>query len=277
MTSPKVIQELLARANLTPRHGLGQNFLIDHNILDHIVNAAKVTQADHVLEVGPGLGTLTQELLARAGKVTAVELDDGLYALLRERWGDEPRLALRHGDATELDHAALTAEGVTCLVSNLPYAVGTRVVVDAALQPVPPDRIVVLVQKEVAERFAAAPRTHAISPLSIWIQQCYTVSLVKLVKPSCFWPPPEVTSAVIRLERHDRFPLAHADRLRLHALTRQAFSQRRKQMANLFKSAPFAIPPERMKALLVHCGATPTARAEELSLSQWITLLKEMP
>ena len=274
LTSPKVIQDLLARAGLSPRHALGQNFLIDRNILDIIVNAAELTREDHVLEVGPGLGTLTQELLANAGKVTAVEMDSGLCDILRERWGDEPRFTLRHGDALDIDHAAMTSEGVTCLVSNLPYAVGTRVVVDAALQPNPPSRIVVLLQKEVAERFAAQPRTPAISPLSITLQQLYTVTLVKLVKPSCFWPPPEVTSAIVRLERHNHFPLTPPERQRLHDITRLAFSQRRKQMATLFRHAPapYTATPERLRALLADCGASPTARAEELSLPQWLSL-----
>jgi len=276
LTSPKVIQDLLANAGLSPRHALGQNFLIDRNILDIIVGAASLTREDHVLEVGPGLGTLTQELLLHAGKVTAVEMDSGLCDILCERWGDEPRFTLRHGDALDIDHAAMTAEGVTCLVSNLPYAVGTRVVVDAALQSDPPSRIVVLVQKEVAERFAAQPRTHAISPLSINLQQIYAVTLVKLVKPSCFWPPPEVTSAIVRFERHNHFPLSPAERQRLHDIARIAFSQRRKQMATLFRheSAPYAAAPEHLKKLLADCGAPPTARAEELSLPQWISIVK---
>jgi len=272
LTSPKVIQALLAERGFSPNHSLGQNFLIDQNILDIIINAAEVTQDDRVLEVGPGLGTLTQELLARAGHVTAVEKDTGIFNILRDRWGTLPNLTLIQGDALELDHAALQ---YTCLISNLPYAVGTRVVVDAAAQEHPPSRMVMLVQKEVAERFAARPSTSDIGPISIWLQQLYTVDIIKSVKGTCFWPKPDVTSAVVRLRRNDKHPLTFEQRKRLWDITRIAFSQRRKQMATLFKGAqsPYTAPPDDIRRRLKECGASETARAEELSLEQWIQLI----
>ena len=271
LTSPKALQEIMARHGLTPNHALGQNFLIDRNILDAIVHAADVSESDCVLEVGPGLGTLTRELLQRAGRVIAVEKDAGFHAILSERWKEEPTFTLMLGDALALDHAALS---YTCLVSNLPYSVGTRVVVDSATQEHPPERMVMLVQKEVAERFAAKPFTHEIGPVTIWLQQLYSVEIVKIVKRTCFWPRPDVTSAVVRLQRHGGYPLTLPQRRCLQDITRLAFQQRRKQMATLFKGAPapYAASPETMKERLAAIHASPTARAEELSVAQWCEL-----
>lgn len=277
LASPRDIRELLEARGLRPSRALGQNFLIDRNILDAIVEAAEVGSADHVLEVGPGLGVLTEALLARARHVTAVEKDAGLHAILAERWGAEPRLTLIHGDALDLDHAALLASGVTCMVSNLPYSVGTRVIVDAATQADPPDRMVVLVQREVAERFVAGPSTSDMGTVSVWLQQAYTAELVRLVKPTCFWPKPDVVSAVVRLRRHAAYPMTEPRRHLLRELTRIAFQHRRKQMATLFRDspAPFGAAPDVVRARLVGCGVPATARAEELTVAQWCVLARE--
>lgn len=279
LASPREIRLLLEERGLQPSRTLGQNFLIDRNILDAIVAAAEVGPADHVLEVGPGLGVLTEALLARAARVTAVEKDAGLHAVLAERWGAEPRLTLIHGDALDLDHPALRRAGVTCLVSNLPYSVGTRVVVDAAVQPDPPDRMVVLVQREVAERFAALPGTPDMGTVSVWLQQAYAVDVVRLVKPTCFWPKPDVVSAVVRLRRHAAHPLDEGQRTTLRELSRIAFQHRRKQMASLFRDAPapYRAAPEAARALLERCGADPAARAEALSVAQWCDLARLWP
>jgi 16S rRNA (adenine1518-N6/adenine1519-N6)-dimethyltransferase len=276
LASPREIRDLLEARGLRPSRALGQNFLIDRNILDAIVEAAELVPGDHVLEVGPGLGVLTEALLAKARHVTAVEMDAGLHAVLAERWGTEPRLTLIHGDALELDHAALLAAGVTCLVSNLPYSVGTRVIVDAATQANPPDRMVVLVQREVAERFVAGPSTSDMGTVSVWLQQAYTAELVRMVKPTCFWPKPDVVSAVVRLRRHAAHPLSEPQRHALRELTRIAFLHRRKQMASLFRDAPapYTATPNTLRSLLAGCGASPAARAEELSVAQWCTLAR---
>lgn len=277
LTAPKEIQAILAARDLRPNHKFGQNFLIDRHVLDFIVEAADLAPGDRVLEVGPGLGALTQELMEKSGRVLAVEKDEGLHAILADRWGTDPRLELRLGDAMELDYAAVFAPGACrFLVSNLPYSVGTRIVVEAALQETPPERIVVLVQKEVAERFVAKPRTVDMGTVSVWLQQIYDVDIVRLVKPTCFWPAPEVTSAIVRMRRQNRLPLSCAERQRLHAITRIAFQHRRKQMATLFKSAPgdLAASPEEIRARLAALGLPETARAEELSVEQWCAFAK---
>ena len=275
LTAPSEIQAILAARGLRPNHAFGQNFLIDRHVLDFIVEAAALSPGDRVLEVGPGLGALTQELMERGARVLAVEKDEGLHAILADRWGADPRLELRLGDAMELDYSAVFApDACRYLVSNLPYSVGTRIVVEAAIQPAPPERIVVLVQKEVAERFIARPRTADMGTVSVWLQQVYDVEIVRLVKPTCFWPPPEVTSAIVRMRRHHRLPLGEEERARLRALTRIAFQHRRKQMASLFRTAPDGLvaTPETMRARLTALGLPPTARAEELSVEQWCRL-----
>lgn len=277
LTAPSEIRALLEAHGLRPNHSFGQNFLIDRHVLDFIVEAAALSPGDRVFEAGPGLGALTQELMDRCGHILAVEKDEGLHAILAERWGDDPRLDLRLGDALELDYAAVFAPGACrFLVSNLPYSVGTRIVVEAAIQDTPPERIVVLVQKEVAERFVALPRTADMGTTAVWLQQAYDVEIVRLVKPTCFWPAPEVTSAIVRMRRHDRLPLSKEKRSRLRAVTRAAFQHRRKQMATLFAKAPEEIraTPEDIRARLRSLGLPETARAEELSVAQWCAFVQ---
>ncbi len=272
LTSPKTVQALLATHGIRPNKTLGQNFLIDRNILDHIVAAADVKPDVHVLEVGPGLGVLTEALLARARHVTAIEKDGGLFRILNNRWGGDPRLTLIEGDALEADLPGILAGGATRLVSNLPYAVGVRVVVDAACCATPPDVMVLLLQNEVAERFTAPPGTSAIGAVTIWLQQRYTVTRVRTVKPACFLPRPDVLSAVVKLVRHARFPLDDAAHAKLRHLTKTAFLHRRKQLVAAMRHAPDGLARDAAftRAALAACGAPADARPEALSVEQWI-------
>lgn len=274
LTSPKAVTELLTAHGVKPNKVLGQNFLVDRNILDVIVGAAELTPETHVLEVGAGLGVLTEQLMQKARHVTAVEKDAGLCHILRERWGADPRLTLIEGDALDANIAQFFANGTTRLVSNLPYSVGVRVVVDAALCETPPDIMTLLLQKEVGERFAAAPGTADMGAVTVWLQQIYDVTLVRNVKPTCFYPRPEVMSAIIKLKRHDRFPLAFDARKYLQTFTKTAFLHRRKQMASAMRNAPgeFARDADFTRDALRKIGGTETARPEELSVAQWIEL-----
>jgi len=274
LTSPREVMALLESGGIRPNKVLGQNFLIDRNILDAIVAAAELSSADVAIEVGPGLGVLTEQLMARCAKVVAIEKDAGLHQILERRWGGDPRLELIHADALDADLASRFAAGATRLVSNLPYSVGVRVVVDAATCEAAPAVMVVLLQKEVAERFVAGPGTSDMGAVSIWLQQRYDIALVKTVKPSCFHPRPEVVSAVVKLVRHERFPLDAAARAALQALTKAAFLHRRKQLAASLRDAPGGLAREAAftRRALAACGASETARAEELSVEQWIGL-----
>jgi 16S rRNA (adenine1518-N6/adenine1519-N6)-dimethyltransferase len=274
LTSPREVVAMLSAHNVRPNKVLGQNFLIDRNILDIIVATAELGPDVNVLEVGAGLGVLTEALMKAAGHVTSVEKDAGLYGILKERWGSDGRLTLVLGDALEVDLAEILAAGTTRLVSNLPYSVGVRVVVDAATCETPPDVMVVLLQKEVGERFAASPGTADMGAVTVWLQQRYDVTLVKSVKPSCFYPSPEVTSVVIKLKRHERYPLDGASRRKLMGLTKAAFLHRRKQMASIMRDAGAGLVRDAgfTRAALASLGASETARPEELSVAQWIEL-----
>lgn len=274
LTSPKAVAALLAAHDIRPNKVLGQNFLIDRNILNHIVDAAELHPDVRVLEVGPGLGVLTEPLLANSQHVIAIEKDEGLHSILQTRWGDDPRLTLMLDDALDVDLCAIFAAGTTRLISNLPYSVGVRVVVDAACCETPPDIMVLLLQKEVGDRFTAKPGTADMGAVTIWLQQRYTVSRIRTVKPTCFHPRPEVMSAVIKLSRHDRFPLNSAERDKLRRLTKTAFLHRRKQLASAMRSATDGLAREaaHTREGLVACGAPETARPEDLSVEQWISL-----
>ncbi len=279
LASPRQIRQLLAERGLQPNRSLGQNFLINRNILNAIVAAAEIAPSDRVLEVGPGLGILTEALLATAEHVTAIEKDAGLHQILTTHWPDEPRLELIHGDALELDHASLRRAGTSHMVSNLPYSVGTRVLVDAVTQPDPYDCIVILVQREVAERITANAGTDSMGTLAIWVQQIYRAEILRQVKPTCFWPRPEITSSLVRLQRHADYPLDPAGRDRLFNLVRIAYQQRRKQLVRTFRdaSSPYRIAPTVLQQLLQDIGTAPDARAETLGIAEWHQLTLRWP
>jgi 16S rRNA (adenine1518-N6/adenine1519-N6)-dimethyltransferase len=305
LTSPAQVREWCEQRGFHPNRTLGQNFLIDRNILEAIVDAAGVQPGMRVLEIGPGLGVVTAELLHRGAQVMAVEKDHRLAAWLRELFRDElelspetvaaaagrgpqptaaatgaaPRLKLVEADALELDLDTLLAARFDALVSNLPYSVGTRILLGIATHAAAPPAITVTVQLEVAERFAAAPGAEARGQAGVWLQRAYDVALVRVIKPTCFWPRPEISSALVRLTRHSRHPLAPAEEARYLALTRFAFMHRRKQLAAALRGAP---EPVRLdtpvaQALLAACDADPRARAEELTVEQWCRMVQAWP
>ena len=262
-----------------PNRTLGQNFLIDRNILDAIMSAAGVKPDLHVLEIGPGLGVVTSELLCRGARVTAIEKDYRLAACLAESLGADPRLQLIAADALEVDLDALLATPFDAMVSNLPYSVGTRILLDVAMHVQAPPAITVTVQLEVAERFAAQAGEEARGQAGVWLQRIYDVRLIRIIKPTCFWPRPEVASALVQLSRHGRQALSPEETARYLALTRHAFMHRRKQFAAALRLAPEPLRLETAAAqeLLVACGADPRARAEELDVAQWCRLARMWP
>ncbi|MBQ8571426.1 MAG: ribosomal RNA small subunit methyltransferase A [Kiritimatiellae bacterium] len=274
LTSPKAVVELLKSNEITPNKVLGQNFLIDRNILDSIVEVSETSSEYSVLEVGPGLGVLTEQLMLHSKHVTAVEKDSGLYRILSERWGKEEKLTLIHGDALEVPLHEIYAAGTTRLISNLPYSVGVRVVLDSALCDNPPEVMVLLLQKEVCERFAAKPGTADMGIVSVLLQRLYKVTLVRNVKPTCFYPQPDVTSTIVKLKRHNDYPMDAVESKYFTEFVKLAFSHRRKQLASVMKNAPapYGKSADEIRMLLLQVGATETARPEELSISQWVQL-----
>jgi 16S rRNA (adenine1518-N6/adenine1519-N6)-dimethyltransferase len=269
LTSPSVIRALLDSLEHRPNKGLGQNYLIDSNILGIIVTAAGILPTDRILEVGPGLGALTQALLATEAGLIAIEKDRTMVEHLRKTF---PALQLIEDDVLNIDLAALFTGGVNKVVANLPYSVGSRFIVDALEAAPLPEKMVFMVQKEVADRLAAQPGGKDYGPLAIWSQLNYEVKNIKNVSPTCFMPAPKVWSAVVRFEKRSA-PLAEVpDYPRFKKLIKLAFTQRRKQIgSNLRKNAP-----EFFQGLEL-CGIDAAIRPEQISIQQWAALARFRP
>lgn len=264
MQSLTDIRTLLAERGLAPRKSLGQNFLIDHNLINRLVDAAGISAGDRILEVGPGTGTLTEALLERGAQVIACELDRGLAQLLRDRLGDRPGFRLIEGDClagrTTLNPAITEAlgDGPFRLVANLPYGAASPLMVILAGMSACTGQFVTI-QKEVAQRLRARPSTKDYGELTIIIQALCTVERIATLPPECFWPRPKVHSEMVAITpRPD--PLT-TNPARLTALTRRLFSARRKQIASTLgrdtklpegidpKARPDALTPEQLCAL----------------------------
>lgn len=257
LTSPAQVKAWCLANGFHPNKVLGQNFLIDRNTLEAIVDAAGLPEAGaRVLEIGPGLGVLTEELLRRGAAVTAVEKDPVLAARLAESLGNPPALTVLAGDALDGIKAG-ACDNFPFLVSNLPYQAGTRILLELIQRIAQaPETMVVLVQTEVADRLAAGPGSKTRGLAGVWAQLDYDVKAVRKVAASCFWPRPEIGSTVVKLVRHHRNDaLAPAARALFHRLTKQAFEHRRKQLGAIFKGV-----------------VASTARAEQLSNDDWLAL-----
>lgn len=264
------IKAILAQRSLHPKHALGQNFLIDHNLLAKLVDAAAPAPGELVLEVGPGTGTLTETLLDRGCRVVAVELDDALADHLRATLGRRAGFTLVHGDALapgrRLCPPAVHALGDEpfVLVANLPYQAATPLIMDLLMRRPLCRALAVTVQREVAQRLAAPPGTKAYGTLSVVAQALAAPRLIAKLPPECFWPRPEVTSAMVLLTRLPA-PLT-ATPMALAQLCQRLFSQRRKQIGStLGRATP--LPP----------SVAPTQRPEELAPAQLVALLGALP
>jgi len=275
LTSPSEVATFLTERGIRPNKVLGQNFLIDSNILGIIVAASKLTQDTRVIEVGPGLGALTERLLDSAKSVLAIEKDHGLAKILRERFAKSDTFSLIENDALECNLSEYFArKEVDVFVSNLPYSVGHRILADLTISATPPKTMVLLLQREVGERLVAKPCTSDMGAISVWVQQVYKVEIVKKVSRNCFYPPPDVESVVVRFSRHHEFDISNDERQKLIHLTKEAFLHRRKQLASAMRNANggLARPSEFVRHALENCGLTTTARPEELSVKQWVNL-----
>ncbi|MDK2858214.1 MAG: rRNA (adenine1518-N6/adenine1519-N6)-dimethyltransferase [Verrucomicrobiota bacterium] len=269
LTSPSVIRELLDRLGHRPNKGLGQNYLIDANILGIITAAAEISPGDRLLEIGPGLGALTEALLAAGANLTAIEKDRAMAAHLRSHF---PGLDLQEADVLDVNLNGLFAGGITGIIANLPYSVGSRFIVNALEARPLPEKMVFMVQKEVAERLTAQPGGKTYGPLAIWSQLNYTVKNIKNVSPRCFMPAPRVWSAVVRFDKRDAPLAAVPDYARFKKLVKLCFTQRRKQIgSNLRKNAP------EFFQSLEKSGMDPAVRPEQIPIEQWAALAAREP
>lgn len=266
---------LMARLGIRPNKGLGQNFLFERGIVQRMVRSARITRADTVVEVGPGLGILTDELLRRAGRVIAIELDRGLAAHLTAQFGDDPAFKLHSGDAlrVDLDHV-LSGVGPYRVAANLPYGVAAAVIRRFLEAPMSPEQMTVMLQLEVAERLIAAPPHMTILSVAT---QFYAEPRVAFHVPSTvFIPPPTVESAVAILDVKPEPPLLGADRALFFATVNAGFRQKRKQVANSI-AAELDLPKSEVAAWLTRAGIDPMRRAQTLSVQDWVDVTLAAP
>lgn len=262
------LEELCRRLELIPSRRLGQNFLLDGNLLGLIVRLAAPAPGEQVLEVGPGTGLLSSALLGAGANVLAVEYDARLAAYLRERFGSEPRFRLVQGDAVRQDYDALLGTTPYSMAANLPYSSGTAILAQVLAAQNRPTRLVVMLQLEMAERLAALPGTRAYGALSVRIQVLYEVRLARRVPPTVFWPQPEVGSALVTLTARPT-PPTPAQLKMLDQVLPCGFTHRRKQFLPQLRALA---GPHDATALLASWGHPSTCRAEELSPAQHLAL-----
>lgn len=269
------IKEILETRGLRPQKFLGQNFLIDHNLIRKLVDSAAIAAGQTVLEIGPGTGTMTEELLDRGARVVACELDRGLAAMLRDRFSSRANFTLIEGDCLDGKHrmnadvVAALGGGAFKLVANLPYGAATPLVTILLTQHSACPVLCVTIQREVADRMAAAPGSKDYGPLSVIAQSVAKVEYVGKLPPECFWPRPDVNSAMVRLTR-----LASprcGDVARLTRFATLVFSQRRKQLGSVLARVGEGA------GVVLPAGVTPQLRAEQLSVDQLIELSEANP
>ena len=269
---------VLNRYGFSFQKKFGQNFLIDENVVEKIVRDAGVTKDDFVLEIGPGIGTMTQILCENAREVVAVEIDDKLIPILTEdtlSWYDN--VTVIHEDILKLDIVKLANERnggkPIKVVANLPYYITTPIIMGLFESHVPLDSITIMVQKEVADRMQVGPGTKDYGALSLAVQYYAKPQILLNVPASCFMPRPNVDSAVIQLTRYEKPPVEVADEHLMFRLIRASFNQRRKTMTNSVGNSPeLSVSKEQMAAALEKCGLFATVRGEALTLAQFAEL-----
>lgn len=284
LTSPSEIRTIMRRYNFRTRKSLGQNFLADGNIVKKIASAAQIASGDLVVEIGPGLGTLTRELAAGAQRVVCVEVDEALLPILRETLDDLDNVSLIHGDAMKVDFdriAASASEGLWGhgakkykLAANLPYYITTPLLMRLLTENFNLDLLVIMIQLEVAARLTASPGSKDYGALSVAVQYYTVPELVFRVPASVFIPRPEVDSAVVRLTRRDKPAVAIPDEKLFFKLVKGAFGQRRKTLLNALSGAGLGLNKSVWEEVLRDAGIDPVRRGETLSLEEFAALTR---
>jgi len=275
--NPQNTIEILQKYKFTFQKKFGQNFLIDTHVLDKIVDAAEITQEDVVLEIGPGIGTMTQYLAAHAREVIAVEIDAMLIPILEETLEAYDNVSIIQSDILKLDIRDMLRErGIKSgikVVANLPYYITTPIIMGLFEKDIPLKSLTIMVQKEVADRMKSGPGTKSYGALSLAVQYYAQPYLVANVPPNCFMPRPNVGSAVIRLERHKEPPVIVQNEKQMFRLIRAAFNQRRKTLVNALSNVG-EIPLEKgqIKEVVEQLGRGESIRGEALTLAEFAKL-----
>lgn len=277
LSNPQKTIEVIQKHGFDFQKKFGQNFLIDSHVLDKIIDAAEITKDDFVLEIGPGIGTMTQYLAEAAREVTAVEIDRKLIPILEETLAGYDNVTVINQDVLKTDIAALAQEKnggrPIKVVANLPYYITTPIIMGLFESHVPISSITVMVQKEVAMRMQAGPGTKDYGALSLAVQFYSEPYLAANVPPNCFMPRPNVGSAVIRLKTYEQPPVTVRDEKLLFALIRASFNQRRKTLVNGLKnSSELSFTKEEILEALQKCGFNENVRGEALTLAQFAAL-----
>lgn len=275
--NPKNTIEIIQKYEFMFQKKFGQNFLIDTHVLEKIISAAGITKNDCVLEIGPGIGTMTQYLAENAGHVVAVEIDRNLIPILKETLADYDNVTVINEDILSVDIKTLAEEynggKPIKVVANLPYYITTPIIMGLFESGVPIDNITVMVQKEVADRMKEGPGSKDYGALSLAVQYYAEPEIVANVPPNCFIPRPNVGSAVIRLTRHKEMPVEVKDPALMFKIIRASFNQRRKTLQNGLGNAPeLPYTKEQIAAAIAEMGLTPKIRGEALSLAQFAQL-----
>lgn len=277
LSNPQKTIEVLQKYNFSFQKKFGQNFLIDPHVLDKIIAAAEITKDDFVLEIGPGIGTLTQYLAEAAREVVAVEIDSTLIPILEDTLSVYDNVSVINEDVLKVDLRKLAEERnggkPIKVVANLPYYITTPIIMSLFESHVPLKSLTVMVQKEVALRMQAGPGTKDYGALSLAVQYYASPYLAANVPPNCFMPRPNVGSAVIRLTRFEETPVQVKDEKLLFRLIRASFNQRRKTLQNgLVNSQELDFTKEQVAAAIATLGVSPSVRGEALTLEQFAAL-----
>lgn len=279
--NPKNTIAVLQKYQFNFQKKFGQNFLIDTGILEEIIEAAQITKDDFVLEIGPGIGTMTQYLCEAARAVVAVEIDTNLIPILKDTLAEYNNVDVLNEDILKVNISKLAEEKNNGkpikVVANLPYYITTPIIMGLFEKNVPVDSITVMVQKEVADRMQVGPGTKDYGALSLAVQYYAKPEIVANVPPNCFMPRPKVGSAVIRLTRHEVMPVETKDEKLMFSIIRASFNQRRKTLANGLKNSELLhFSKEEIEAAITACGWPLTIRGEALNLQEFARLTDEL-
>lgn len=272
---------VLQKYNFHFQKKFGQNFLIDTHVLERIISEAGVTENDFVVEIGPGIGTMTQYLCETAGAVAAVEIDKNLIPILHDTLSEYDNVEIINEDILKVDIAALAEEKnggkPIKVVANLPYYITTPIIMGLFESHVPIESITVMVQKEVADRMQCGPGSKDYGALSLAVQYYAKPEIVANVPPNCFMPRPNVGSAVIRLTRHEKPPVEVIDEKLMFRLIRASFNQRRKTLVNGLKNASdLTFTKDQIETAIKAIGQPLTIRGEALTLEQFAQLANQL-
>ncbi|WP_394914827.1 16S rRNA (adenine(1518)-N(6)/adenine(1519)-N(6))-dimethyltransferase RsmA [uncultured Robinsoniella sp.] len=277
LSNPQKTIEVIQKYEFAFQKKFGQNFLIDGHVLDKIIRSANITKDDFVLEIGPGIGTMTQYLAEAAREVAAVEIDKALIPILEDTLSGYDNITVINEDVLKLDIKQLVMERnggrPVKVVANLPYYITTPIIMGLFESHVPIDSITVMVQKEVAQRMQSGPGSKDYGALSLAVQYYAEPYIVANVPPNCFMPRPKVGSAVIRLTTYKEAPIDVKDERLMFRIIRASFNQRRKTLVNGLNNSPeITISKEIIAEAIAELGVSPTIRGEALTLGEFARL-----